>query len=447
MITDPDANGNSLLSRLAQAKRLPANFLRDELGLHDLNRGKAVGIPYYGTTGEDLGITIRSAVKAGDGTRRPKGKPLAAYGLWRLDRGRKVAFLILVEGESDCWALWHHGIPALGIPGASSAKVLEAEHLSCIEKVYILREPGDGGETFVAGLMDRLGRLGFKGQPFEIRMPQGIKDPADLHVADPEKFKARLEEAILGSARLELPKRRLTAGLEPYQPFPLDGLPAPLAEYVRQGALALGCDPAYLALPCLSVAAGLIGYTKVLRLKRTWRVPSVLWTLVIADSGSLKSPAFRLATDFLFNLQRNLDLEYKRKMAEYVEAKEKWDAAIKAAKRDGAEAPGDEPVPPVRRTVFTSDATIEAVAELIGENPRGLLVSCDELAAWLGSFARYKGKAGGTDLPRWLSMHSAGGFAYHRKTGDRRRIVVTHAAVSVTDRIQHGIAAQVMRNE
>ncbi len=84
--------------------------------------------------------------------------------------------------------------------------MLEAEHLACIEKVYIHREPDHGGETFLAGVLDRLGRLGFKGQVFELRMPNGIKDPADLHVADPERFKARLEEAIKTSRPLEVPK-------------------------------------------------------------------------------------------------------------------------------------------------------------------------------------------------------------------------------------------------
>jgi DNA polymerase I-like protein with 3'-5' exonuclease and polymerase domains len=234
---------------------------------------------------------------------------------------------------------------------------------------------------------------------------------------------------------------------EPYRPFPVGALPEPIAEYVRQGALALGCDAAYLALPALAVAAGMIGHTRVLRLKRTWRVPCVLWTLVVADSGSLKSPAFRLDTDHLFTLQKRLDLEYKRKLAEYGEPKEEWEAATKAAKKGEGDPPGDEPEPPVRQTLFTSDATIEAVAELIGENPRGLLVACDELAGWLGSFTRYKGKAGGTDLPRWLSMHSAGGFAYHRKTGERRRIVVPHAAVSIAGGIQPGILARALAGE
>src|SRR5262249_22332514 len=155
-------------------------------------------------------------------------------------------------------------------------------------------------------------------------------------------------------------------------------LPPPLREYVHQAALALGCEAAYVALPCLAVAAGLIGYTRVLRPKRTWRIPAVLWTLVVADSGSLKTPAWRQAADYLFALQKRLDLEFKRDLAEYVTAKEAWDAAAKAAKSGDGDGPGDEPEPPVRPTVFTSDATIEAVAELIGENPRGLTVSCDE---------------------------------------------------------------------
>jgi hypothetical protein len=193
--------------------------------------------------------------------------------------------------------------------------------------------------------------------------------------------------------------------------------------------------------------AGLIGYTRVLRLKRSWRAPCVLWSVVVADSGSLKTPAFRMATDYLFKLQKRLDLEFERKHAAHAKAKEVWDAAVKAAKHNGGRGPGDEPEPPVRPTIFASDATIEAIAELIGDNPRGLLVACDELAGWLGSFKRYKGKAGGSDLQRWLSMHSAAGFAYHRRTGDKRRIIVPHAAVSVCGGIQPGILASALGEE
>src|SRR5438876_12119649 len=121
MIPDPKAtaNGSTLLTQLARAKHLPEKFLREELGLHDLNGGRAVGIPYFGETGEDVALKRRTALKAKDGSFWPEGLKLAAYGFWRLDRATKAGFIVLVEGESDCWALWHHGIPALGIPGAS----------------------------------------------------------------------------------------------------------------------------------------------------------------------------------------------------------------------------------------------------------------------------------------------------------------------------------------
>jgi putative DNA primase/helicase len=38
------------------------------------------------------------------------------YGLWRLEKIRRVGWVVLVEGESDTQTLWIHGIPALGIP-------------------------------------------------------------------------------------------------------------------------------------------------------------------------------------------------------------------------------------------------------------------------------------------------------------------------------------------
>jgi hypothetical protein len=200
--------GNSkgaTLAALANAKRLPVAFLR-KLGLHDLS-GNGVGITYYGPTGEEFAVKRRTALKAKNGSYWPKGRPLAAYGQQRLDAAAKAGFLILVEGESDCWALWYHGVPALGIPGANAVKnTLDREHVEAVQTVYVHREPDKGGETFTAGVRDRLAALGFDGNVFELRMPDGIKDPADLHVADPALFKARLEEAIRAATPLELPR-------------------------------------------------------------------------------------------------------------------------------------------------------------------------------------------------------------------------------------------------
>jgi hypothetical protein len=94
------SNGRDLtLAALAEAKRLPGDFLAS-LGLRDLPQG-GVGIPYYGQTGEEIAAKQRTALRAKDGSYWPRGQPLAAYGLNRLDQARKVGFLILPEGERD----------------------------------------------------------------------------------------------------------------------------------------------------------------------------------------------------------------------------------------------------------------------------------------------------------------------------------------------------------
>jgi hypothetical protein len=91
------------------------------------------------------------------------------------------------------------------------------------------------------------------------------------------------------------------------------------------------------------------------------------------------------------------------------------------------------------RRVICSDITIEKLAEILEDNPAGTLVARDELAGWFHSFTRYKGKAGGTDLPNWLEMYRAGTIVVDRKTGERRTLIVPHAAVSVTGSIQPGV--------
>jgi hypothetical protein len=197
-------NGQTALQKLAQAKRLPIQFL-EELEIHDLTGG-GIGIPYADDTGARLFIRERDSARCnGSRFHQPYGTKVAAYGQWRLSEAHKAGFMILVEGESDLWTLLFHGLPGLGIPGANNAKVLTKEHVCCAQKIYIVREPGQSGDTFIPQVLKRLAHLEFKGQVFEVRMPDGIKDPSDLHVDDPDRFKARLQEAIKCSQPLEIP--------------------------------------------------------------------------------------------------------------------------------------------------------------------------------------------------------------------------------------------------
>jgi AAA domain len=194
------------LAELARSKGLPAAWLAQTLGWYDLPSG-GVGLPYRDETGKTRHVKRRMAMQAKDGSYWPKGIPLMAYGLEALAAAREAGYLLLVEGETDTATLRYHGLPVLGIPGADSIKVLQAEHLQALSTVYAWQEPDKAGATFVQRLAGRLARLGYQGQAKVIRL-EGVKDASDLHVRNPEGFKAAMQQAmaVAQDLRREEPK-------------------------------------------------------------------------------------------------------------------------------------------------------------------------------------------------------------------------------------------------
>ena len=191
-----------MVEGLASLKKLPVSFLRG-LGVHDIPGG-GVSIPYRDLDGSDLFVRER-------GTPACNGKPfdqaagvkLQPGGLDRLDSARRAGWLILVEGESDCWALWEQGVPALGIPGSNSFRVLTAEHLDGLHTVYVSQESDQAGKTFSEKVPAHLQELGYSGKVFVLDWPEGCKDPGDLYADDPVRFLERLMGCIQRARQVE----------------------------------------------------------------------------------------------------------------------------------------------------------------------------------------------------------------------------------------------------
>jgi hypothetical protein len=80
------------------------------------------------------------------------------------------------------------------------------------------------------------------------------------------------------------------------------------------------------------------------------------------------------------------------------------------------------PEPPLRPRIRVADATTEKLGYLAAHHERGLLLSRDELAGWLGAFDRYGG-GGGADRAFALEMYGWRSYAVDRSvgTGIRRR--------------------------
>ncbi len=221
-----------------------------------------------------------------------------------------------------------------------------------------------------------------------------------------------------------------------YVTYPVVALPEPLRGFVSQVSKSIGCDPSFVALPMLSMLAASIGNSCCLIVKRGYAVPSILWTVIVCESGAAKSPALRAAKQPLENRQRNAFDRHRLAAEQYERDHAQWKQAMKDWKAEGsAGVPPAEPPAPRLERCKVSDITVEALAPLLLANPRGLFLERDELNGWLGSFNQYSnGK--GSDSAHWLSMYNGESLTVDRKTGVPPTIYVPSAIVNITGSIQ-----------
>jgi hypothetical protein len=180
---------------LALEKQLPWKFLF-QLGVIEHPAG-GLQIPYHLPDGSLAPRhRIRMALIAKEGSYWSPGTgAIVPYGLDRLEEGRSAGYLVLVEGESDCWTLWYQGFPALGLPGAEMARTLEASMVTGIERLYIMQEPDAGGISFVNQIARKLQAWQWKGKVSVLRFP-GVKDPSELHQQNRQGFRAAFQRAL-----------------------------------------------------------------------------------------------------------------------------------------------------------------------------------------------------------------------------------------------------------
>ena len=248
----------------------------------------------------------------------------------------------------------------------------------------------------------------------------------------------------------EQPKRTTASfqSIAPFRPFPVNALPEPLRSFVASGAKSIGCDPSFIALPLLSVMAAAIGNSRRLLVRRGWLVPPILWTAIVGESGTAKTPAFRLAVNALRERQRRAiqrqedeERRYENELALYDKAYAEW------KRRKGGDDPPQKPEPPAAERCIVSDTTVEALAPILKANPRGLLLARDELHGWLGSFDRYANGKGGADASHWLSMYNGETIIVDRRTGQPRTIYVPWASMCVCGGIQPAILDRALGRE
>jgi 5S rRNA maturation endonuclease (ribonuclease M5) len=391
--------------------------------------------------------------------RRPDGK---GGWIWNMEGARRVLYrlpallkadplerIFIVEGEKDADTLAKLGLAATtNVGGAGKWRVEHSDVLKGRDVVVIpdADDPGRRhGEQVARSLHGKAAAVRVVELPVQVD-GRKVKDASDYIAAGGtiEQLTALVEATPIWTptaATVEAGDKIVLPRAEAYAPFPVDVLPAAVGDYIRAGAAALGCDPAFIAQPLLAALASAIGNTRRIQLKRTWREPSVLWTGTVAPSGTLKSPAQELALGPVNRRLRDLLRAHQAERARY-------DADVEAWAQMSRDERGEKPAMPApMEHPLVNDITVEALVDRLSATPRGALVAVDELSGWFGSFGRYKEQGRGADVAHYLSMHRAGAVKIDRKLGDRPTIYIAHAAVSITGGIQPTILRRLLTRE
>lgn len=189
-INAPESKTGLSVDELAAAKALDPETLRS-FGVNDRRLGSGanaipyVEIPYLDEAKRTVSVRKRLSLHGANRFRWRRGDKPIPYGLDRLEHARELGRILIVEGESDCWALSSVGIPALGLPGASTWKPEYAKYFQNLD-VYVWKEPDAGGTSFCDSVCADLPQAKI------IAPPDGIKDPSQLFADDAENFLDRL---------------------------------------------------------------------------------------------------------------------------------------------------------------------------------------------------------------------------------------------------------------
>jgi hypothetical protein len=219
-------------------------------------------------------------------------------------------------------------------------------------------------------------------------------------------------------------------GLISVPPYPIHVWPDVLAEYLVLGAAARDAPVDMAAVPLAALLGGVIGNRRPLAMKTGWIVRPALWTAVIADPTTGKSPMLGLALDVVHGMQAGAVAAFDHENGAY-------EAAQRSTKGTEVGLPR-----PVMEHFFTNNCTMEWIAPAARDSA-GIAVVRDELLGWFRDLDAYRNGKGG-DRQAWLSLWSGEPLKVDRKSSGT--IFAEHPVVSLCGGIQPGRFPELARD-
>ena len=209
--------------------------------------------------------------------------------------------------------------------------------------------------------------------------------------------------------------------------FPLETFPSALRDFITETARSLPVPVDMIGVIVLVLAGAAIGATRRIRLKAGWEESSALYAAIVALPGALKSPALAAAAAPTYEKQKQHKEGYERAQQQHDADMAQYQRDLNQYQKGQGSVPPIKPKPPTLERSWTGDTTVERLAGLLSENPRGFPIIRDELSAWVKSLNQYKGGKG-SDKQFYLSAWNSAAIAVDRQG---KTILIDHPFLSV----------------
>lgn len=284
-------------------------------------------------------------------------------------------------------------------------------------------------------------------------------DPLAAIPATPEQQAAYAATQALNAVPL---KPEPLPELPEVKPFDYDFLPGGIREFVADISECMQCPPDFAAVNAYAMISGVTGNKIGIKPKRrdNWIVTPNLWGVTIGGSGVMKSPnrseVLKPLKQFQHELaqeaeERNRDAINGKTMAEMRSNAIKANAQKELKKNPKADIAGllkaaamdDTPPLETAPRFITNNATVEALGQLMIENPNGILFEADELIGLLKNLDKQ-----GQEGARAFYLTAADGNQSY--TIDRilrgTNLHIEAACLSIIGGIQPGVLAEYVRD-
>lgn len=422
---------------------------------------------YHAENGAYLGTKYRYEnkafrwVKERDGQQLPldneKREALPLYRADELAASDPLQSVWLCEGEKDADRLHSLGLLATSVPHGALAngKEWKARWVRSLRKhdqVCILEDNDEPGRQHAARVAAAL--LVTIPDVRVVRLP-GLQEGGDVSDwLDAGHTLGELVEVAEATPQWTPPAwpsmTPLRAEPEELPEFPVEHLPRWLGDFMVEGARSLSTQVNLFALPALAAVAATVARKVTVHPWDDWYEPLNIYTLTAIGVGNSKTPAFKLVLAPFHRWMRDQAAAMRDEITNAKHALAVLQARLAAAKRliaqpkTGPErvalekeastlalevAKAERAFPRVDQLI-ASDATEEAMAELLSRNHGRMFMATDEGGPIRIMAGLYRDGVAAFEV--YKHGHNGGDIIVDRKNKDHEPIRVHQAAITIS---------------